>query len=180
MTKKVATLDDFAFNSDTVYEDSSVKADEVKNTGEYYDHDKGYVIPPEEVNGSTQKMHVTFRDPEFRNRYHVQWVDESKFSEYEARGFQPVRREWIASSWCHALTGSSNDLSDKVKLPVGIQEGGATQYNILMFTTKELFDRMERAMHNHFNRALTSGDNALAERQREVLDTAAIRRKNGY
>jgi hypothetical protein len=146
----------------------------------YYDHSKKPLIAPEDVTGRTQKMNVVFVNPNFRKDYHVQWVDESKFSEYAARGFQLVRKDWVASTWTHALSGTNGDQSDKIRMAVGIGEGGATQYNILMFTTRELFDRMESAAHNAFNSMLNTKDEQLAQTQRNVLDASLIRRKNGF
>lgn len=174
---------EFAFNpADAAYNTSEFVAEEAYGKAEtkddpYYDHSRPVTISPETVNGRTQKMHVTFKDHSFRQKYHVQWIEESKISEYEARGFQLVNRDWLASSWCHALTGSGNDLSDKVRMAVGVAEGGATQYNLLVFTTKDLFDRIETATHNEFNRLLTSGSEALNQVQKSVLDVGIINRK---
>lgn len=142
----------------------------------YYDHSQPVLISPEDVTGRTQKMHVEFIDASFRTKYHVQWIDEVKYSEYIARGFQPVRRDWVASSWTHALTKSNNNESDKIRMPVGIAEGGSTQYNILMFTTRELFDRAQTASYNSFNRLLVAKDSELDRVQARVLDEALIRR----
>lgn len=120
----------------------------------YYDHSREDAIGPNYISGQARKMDVFFQDEAFRQRYHVQWVREHDVGIYEARGFQYVKREWTSGAWTHSLSKSSGDLSDKVRLAVGVGEGGVTEYNILMFMPLEKFAKIEQAVHNAYNRQL--------------------------
>lgn len=94
-----------------------------------------------------QKTRVVMKDPIFDQVCFKQWVDEVHANTYLLKGFNFVKKELVAASWSSPLTGDAGNLSDKVRIYVGPDEGGEPRYNVLMFIPREMYEKHLQSTH---------------------------------